>query len=344
MEMTRRTAWIALAMLADAGSGAALEGGRLAPKPLFRDPVHDGAADPAVVWDRAGRKWVMLYTNRRANLTELPGFSWVHGTRIGIAESTDGGATWKYAGVAQIDYGKPDYSHWAPEVVVHGGVYHMFLSIVPGTYVDWNAEREIVHLTSGDLRRWKFVSKLEVGSDRVIDAALVRLPGGGWRMWYKDERAKDGSIRYADSPDLYRWTAKGNALPKSRGEGPKTFRWKGAYWMIVDVWDGIAVYRSEDCLEWTRQPENLLQAPGVVETDRSKGGHADVVVSGDRAYLFYFVHQGGKDAEGKDKEWARRSVIQVTELACSDGRLSCDRNRPVRIDLRAPDAPGKARP
>lgn len=30
---------------------------RLAPKPLFRDPVHDGAADPVVVWNRGEQKW-----------------------------------------------------------------------------------------------------------------------------------------------------------------------------------------------------------------------------------------------------------------------------------------------
>jgi hypothetical protein len=65
----------------------------IAPKPLYRDPVYDGAADPTVIWDRAGHRWVMFYTNRRANAENLPGVSWVHGTRIGIAESTDGGGT-----------------------------------------------------------------------------------------------------------------------------------------------------------------------------------------------------------------------------------------------------------
>ena len=33
----------------------------------------------------------MFYTNRRANVTDAPGVSWVHGTPIGIAESSDGG-------------------------------------------------------------------------------------------------------------------------------------------------------------------------------------------------------------------------------------------------------------
>ena len=38
-----------------------------APAPLFRDPIHDGAADPTLVWNRAEKCWWMLYTNRRAD-------------------------------------------------------------------------------------------------------------------------------------------------------------------------------------------------------------------------------------------------------------------------------------
>jgi len=40
---------------------------RPAPAPLFRDPVHDGAADPTLVWNRQEKCWWMLYTNRRAD-------------------------------------------------------------------------------------------------------------------------------------------------------------------------------------------------------------------------------------------------------------------------------------
>jgi len=58
------------------------------------------------------------------------------------------------------------------------------------------------------------------------------------------------------------------------------------------------------------------------------------VVSG-RAYLFYFAHRGGQDAEGKDPGWRKRSVIQVTELENRSGSLACDRERPVPIDLQA---------
>src|ERR1039458_1397785 len=68
---------------------------KAAPKPLYRDPVHDGAADPALIWNRGAKKWMIFYTNRRA---DLPGSGkndvrWVHGTQIGVTESADGGTT-----------------------------------------------------------------------------------------------------------------------------------------------------------------------------------------------------------------------------------------------------------
>ncbi len=71
-----------------------------AAQPLFRDPVHDGAADPVVIWNRARKSWWMLYTNRRADIADSTGVKWVHGTHIGIAESRDGGAHWKYVSEA----------------------------------------------------------------------------------------------------------------------------------------------------------------------------------------------------------------------------------------------------
>ena len=279
----------------------------------------------------------MFYTNRRADLTNLPGVSWVHGTRIGIAESTDSGANLKYAGTVDLPYGKEDYTHWAPDVFEWKGAYHMYLSVAPGTFQDWNAPRAIVHLTSPDLHRWKVASRLALGSDRVIDPTVMPLPEGGFRMWYKNEPAKDGTIYYADSPNLYKWTSEGVALPGVIGEGMKVFRWKGRYWMAVDVWDGIAIYQSDDCLRWVHQTENILKEPGTRPTDRGKGQHVDVVVSGERAYIFYFVHQGGKDREGHPPEWEHRTFLQVAELKFRDGRITCQRDEPARVSL-APDA------
>lgn len=310
--------------------------GKVAPKPLYRDPVYDGAADPVLIWNHAREKWWMLYTNRRANVPGLRGVSWVHGTRIGIAESEDAGASWKYRGTAQINLGGEDDSHWAPDVLFHNDRYHMFLSFVPGMHEDWNGTRYIHHLTSEDLIRWKDQGRLPLTSDRVIDASVLQMDDGTWRMWYNNESDRK-AIYLANSPDMYQWTDRGKVIGDKAGEGPKVFRWHGYYWMIVDQWQGLGVYRSEDADSWQRQTHNLLVEPGQGQDDRVKGGHADVVVSGNRAFLLYFTHPGrhGPDAE-KDGYDQRRSSIQVVELEFTDGWLNCDRDEPTHIHLQSP--------
>ena len=307
---------------------------KIAPKPLYRDPIHDGAADPVVIWNQKASKWFMFYTNRRANVEGLDGVTWVHGTRIGIAESVDGGATWQYRDTCDIPLND---THWAPEVIEHQGIYHMYLTYVPGIFTDWNHPRNIVHLTSEDLIHWKYESQLELANDKVIDACVFQLPDGNWRMWYNNE--KDGkSIYYADSQDLDNWTDKGKAIGDQAGEGPKVFKWKDKYWMLTDVWQGLAVYQSDDLTSWKRIPGNLLETLGTGKDDGVIGGHPDVVVNNGRAYLFYFTHPGRIDSI-PDENWyeKRRSSIQVVELDCKDGRITCDRNNPTHIDLKPPN-------
>jgi hypothetical protein len=296
--------------------------GKLAAKPLFVDPVYDGAADPVVIWNRAEQRWFMLYTNRRANVPGLDGVSWVHGTRIGIAESIDGGATWQYRDTCDIRY-RPDagYTHWAPDVVYHNGLYHMYLSYVPGIFKEWGHPRSIIHLTGKDLIHWDYQSTLSLASDRVIDASVFQLPNGTWRMYYNNERSGK-SMFYADSPDLYHWTDSGKQIIRDRGEGAKVFRWKDKYWMLIDAWDGLGVFSSPDLTNWKRQERNILKEPGTGKDDDAKGQHCDVVVSNGRAYVFYFVHRN-----------QRITRIQVAELELIGDDITCDRNKPVYIHL-----------
>lgn len=306
-----------------------------APVVLYRDPVHDGAADPVVVWNKARKAWWMFYTNRRADMADGEGVSWAYGTHIGITESDDGGAHWKYVGEADIPFGNADYSFWAPEVIEANGVYHMFVSVVPGTYSDWHGERHILHLTSTDLMHWKPLTYADLASDRVIDPCLFKLPDGEWRMWYKN--AKDhAKIYYSDSNDLVNWAPKGIAVT-TPGEGPVVFKWHGSYWLIEDVWSGLGVFRSSNLTTWSRQPNNVLQGPGTQPTDRAEGHHPDVVVdSTGRAWLFYFTQQAGADAKVDDPNWGRRSVIHVTELHEIGGVITVDRNVPAAIHLLPP--------
>ncbi len=305
--------------------------------PLFRDPIHDGAADPVVIWNRARKTWWMLYTNRRADLADSNGVTWMHGTHIGIAESADGGAHWKYVSEADIPLPAPDYTLWAPEVIDTGGLYHMFLTVVPGTFSDWQHPRHILHLTSKDLLHWKPLENANLESDRTIDACVFRMPDGNWRLWYKNE-ADSSKVYFSDSPDLVHWTPKGIATT-NHGEGPVVFQWHGHYWLINDPHAGLAVFRSDsDALTtWKQQPDNLLRVPGTQPTDRAMGNHADVVVDGSsRAWLFYFTGQGGPDAEGHDRGWARHSFLHVTELHEQDGVLTVDRNAPAYIHMLPP--------
>lgn len=310
--------------------------GKLASKPLFRDPVYDGAADPTVIWNRKEKKWFMLYTNRRANVDSLDGVKWVHGTRIGVAESADGGATWKYRDTCDIQYRLTDYTHWAPEVIFYKNLYHMYLTYVPGVFSDWHHPRWIVHLTSKDLLKWKFESKLKLSSERCIDACVFQLSNKTWRMYYNNEVDRK-SIYYADSPDLYNWTDSGKKVVGDQsGEGPKVFKWKGKNWMIVDNWRGLGIYSSDDMVNWKRQKDNILQAPGTGVDDKVIGGHADVLVDGDKAYVVYFTHPGRViENKGKDSFETRRSSLQIAELEYRDGEIFCDRNKPVYIHLAA---------
>ena len=311
--------------------------GLVASKPLYRDPVYDGAADPTLIWNPLVKKWWMFYTDRRANVPGLSGVTWVHGTPIGIAESADGGAHWKFAGIAQFDlpeeYGGTNVTCWAPDVTrAPDGTWQMFLTVVPGIFEGWNHPRSIVQLTSTNLLHWTDPRKLSLASDRVIDPSIEHMPDGIWRLYYNDERSGK-SIHFAESPDLANWTDKGLAF-QSRGEGPKGFRWHNKFWVIIDEWKGLGVFRSDDSINWSKQPENLVAKPGSGPDDSVMGGHPDVVVSSDRAFLFYFTHPGrrGPDA-GKDGTEQRRSSIQVVELREQDGWLTCDRDEPTHILL-----------
>jgi len=306
-----------------------------APKPLFRDPIYDGAADPTVIWNSKEKKWFMFYTNRRAKDTTDGGVAWVHGTRIGIAESADNGITWKYRDTADIKY-RPDpgYTFWAPEVISFKGMYHMYLTYVPGTFTDWNHPRDIIHLVSENLINWKYLSTLKLSNHNVIDPCVLQLPNGKWRMWYNNEK-DNKSIYYADSPDLFNWTDGEKAVFDQPGEGPKVFAWKNKYWMITDVWQGLAVYRSDDLINWVRQKNNLLQIPGKGEDDGATGDHCDVVISANgKAYLFYFTHPGrANSAQNTGLYDKQRSSLQVTELTEDQGILTCNRDSSTYIKL-----------
>lgn len=319
------------------------QNGVLAPKPAYRDPVYDGAADPVVIWNPLVEKWWMFYTNRRANQSQLPGVSWVHGTPIGIAESSDG-ANWSYLGTANFndlpaECGGKDVTLWAPDVVLgDDGRWHMYLTIVPGIAETWGIPGFIAHLTSTNLYDWKFENRLSVLGTSILDADILKMPDGMWRMYYKDQNDYS-SICLTESKDLYHWTAPKEVL-KINGEGPIAFHWRGYYWLIIDSWKGQTVHRSRDGNTWERQPgENLLpDGEGTGLDDVTNALHANVVVNNDRVYMYYFTHPGrtGEDKE-KDTYGQRRTSIQVVELKLNNNDwITADRNNPTYVQLFPP--------
>lgn len=303
-------------------------------RPIYADPILDGAADPTVIRKRGTDDWWMFYTVRRAG-HDGPGVEWVHGSPIGIAVSSNGGATWAYRGtVAGLDDpADPGLNtHWAPEVIWGEGEYHMYLSYITGTPDRWPGfPRHIVHFTSPDLETWTRVGVVPLASDYVIDAAVARCPDGLYRLWYKDE-GSGSCTGVATSPDLYTWTNAGIAIPGNRQggnghEGPNVFELSGYWWMIVDEWRGQAVFRSTDAITWTRQGL-ILDVPGAHPDDRDFGRHADVVVEEGWAALIYFTHPASSvhhTAEMNDAA-TRRSTIHWARLTVEDGVLCCSRD------------------
>jgi hypothetical protein len=77
------------------------------------------------------------------------------------------------------------------------------------------------------------------------------------------------------------------------------------------------VWSSDDCTNWKLQGQALF------------GHHGDVVVSGDRAWWFYF--DGPNSIPGP-----RRTAINVVELSVADGKLlPGNPDEPTYIDLKS---------
>ena len=320
--------------------------GKIAAKPLYRDPVFDHPTDPVLTYNAESHRWLMYYTQRRGG-----GIPLIHGTKIGMAASEDGGANWKYIGTADITYKQDEYptnyTYWAPEVIWANGKYHMFLAFVPGIFSDWNHPREIGHLTSVDGIKWETIGKVDLDSNKVIDPCVIQLPDGTWRMFYKDE-ARPHNVCYADSPDLYQWKTKGNAVTDRNGEGEKVIHWQGKYWLLADTdrpW-GQAVWSSDDCTHWTPQDSTFY------------GSHGDIVISGGRAWWFYFGGQpigkvnwavipsndptatnspaiASTNAPEAERSGRRGIAINVVEIKVIDGQLRyTNPNLPTYINLK----------
>lgn len=300
---------------------------------VYRDPVYDGATDPTVVID--GGRWWMFYTQRRATHPDPgPGVAWVHGSRIGVAHSEDG-LQWRYAGTLepegtglQLASGPPgttDRTHWAPEVIHDGMRWRMYLTEIDGVPDRWPGyARHIVEYVSDDLASWTRRGPITLSSDRVIDAAVAQTPDGTWRLWYKDEAA--GSVTMvATSADLGEWSVEGVAIGGAPHEGPYVVELDGWWWMIVDEWCGMAVYRSSDAIRWQLQggPDSVILGAGCVPGP-GFGHHGAAVRDGERVWFYFFGHPARVASPGtaSDTTDDRRCAVYRVSLSVTDGVLS----------------------
>lgn len=177
------------------------------PAPLYRDPITDGAADPCMIYNPFEEAWWMLYTQRRANV-ESADVAYCYGNDIGIAYSKDNGKTWRYRGTLDLEFERGRNTFWAPDVVLHNGVYHMFISYTQGVGNHWGGIATMMHYTSENLWDWECVGPVKLPKENVIDATLLKQPNGVWRMWYK----WDSKSLYADSDNLFDWVGGENQL------------------------------------------------------------------------------------------------------------------------------------
>jgi sucrose-6-phosphate hydrolase SacC (GH32 family) len=304
-----------------------------APAPVFRDPIYDGAADPVVIYNPQQKEWWMFYTQRRANM-QTAGVAFCYGTAIGVATSPDHGQTWVYKGAPQLAFEEGLNTFWAPDIILDMGIYHMFVVYIQGVRNDWGGNARITHYTSTDLWKWEHAGDLKLSSETVIDPTFLKMPDGKWHIWYKDQSR--GSVTMTgESSNLKDWKVDEQpAIGGKPHEGPKIFRFNDAYWMITDEWAGLRVYRSVDAKTWEKQGM-ILDKNGTRNQDTPTGAHADVVVTGGKAYVFYFTHPGRKvhtegnlDADGCYSYSNKRTVIQVAELVAANGTLAAVRDEP----------------
>lgn len=323
---------------------------RIAPAPLFKCPIGDSPAHPRLIWNRQEKAWYLFYQQRMKNSLldgKKDALSFIFGTDIGIASSSDNGQTWLYRGVPEglnFEPGRNTFSF--PEVLYHDGIYHLYCTYHTGFPTDIIGPSQIVHYTSKDLWHWKFDDYIKYDDHRKNSMFIYRVPSGKWRMYYNDnpeylfKSNKFNSIMESD--DLYHWTYVGRGVDVEHNS-VNVFKLGGKYWQTLDTYTGFAVLKSDDCDNWEEQDYKLFGEVGTRPDDGADPHHSGVVVLQDKVYLFYYTHCerinvqpiGDHSAEHRCHAEVnlRRAVIQVAEITERDGRLIGKRNEPFDFYL-----------
>lgn len=83
----------------------------------------------------------------------------------------------------------------------------------------------------------------------------------------------------------------------------------------------------------------ILREGGSREWDGVMGNHADVLVCGENAYIFYFTHPFFRNGDRRKDgfvagEQENRTCIQAARLKTDGGRLVCDRDEAFELILK----------
>lgn len=304
---------------------------RVPAAPLYEDPLFNSAKDGTIVWNRRERNWWYIYMQIRNACVE-PGASIHHATSLGAASSNDGGVNWTYRGRLQgLEWEPGRNTFWAPDIVWMGDHYQALITYVHGIGPRWQGDRQLLRYRSNDLFHWELIGAVQgLESTRSLDGCLYRMPDQMWGLWYKDEIIDRTCFAVGD--EQFRFQKIGVFDPDLvAAEGPDVFAWRGSHWLLADDLGGtggLRVYRSDDCRNWRKQP-CILGTSGTRSEDVGPAKHAEVVVSGDNAYVFYWTSRD----QGSHEDARQLCVLQVAKLQMIDGQLACDRNADFELNL-----------
>ena len=176
------------------------------PAPLFRCPIYDGAADPAIQWNPERNEWWIFYTQRRANVPNLPGVAYCYGTKIGIAASSDNGRSWYYIGHANLP--EPDQGEntfWAPDVFVDGDTYYMIVTYITGVHLNWGGKTRMLFYKSKDLKSWTTTGNCEIKANGHEAPIVFHWKGKYWNIIDEWNLGYVG-LHCDESDDATNWT------------------------------------------------------------------------------------------------------------------------------------------
>ena len=212
----------------------------------------------------------------------------------------------------------------------------MFVSYIRGVPDQWAGHaRHIHHYVSKDLVNWDHRGPLALSSDRVIDAAVHPHPGGGYRMWYKDEA--DGSSTGRST--ALTWKC-GTALSESCGHRA-VMRARTSFGSAVltglSSTRGTASWPTAQttCPIGARRAGSLtppVPARAVVKMTSARACIATWLSTAIAPSLFTSRSRGGPTRPGRPYP-ARRSSVLAAELGAEDGELVCDRGRDITLAL-----------